>query len=182
MSKKERRITDFQFKAGIVILLIVGLFYFGFMQERFIVSADNLDEALLVKDHLSYKTEFCANRLTELSHEIYFLQKTISKEELVLGEEKILQEQEQEVLVIEQRELQDVNAEFNSYKLMCDQFDESPTEEFCIAFLEEAKTSLELSQKNADSTTGLEHLGIVVKDLRNAHRIYEGLQEVCNEK
>ena len=182
MSKKKRQITDLQFKAGILvaILLIVGLFYFAFIQERFVVKQDNLEEALLVKDHLSYETEFCANKLTELTHEAHFLQK-ISTEKTVLGEE-LVPKQDAEVIIIEQRELQEINEEFNSYKLMCDQFDENPTAELCTIFLEDAKSYFELAQKNADETTGIEHFEILIKELRNSKRIYEGLQEVCVNK
>ena len=184
MSKKERRITDLQFKIGIavIVLLIIGLFYFGFLEDRLIVKEGDPGEQLLVKDHLSYKTEFCANRLTELAHEVHFLEEKIETEREILGEEQILKEEEQTIIQIEQRELQEVKEEFEKYESMCNQFDENVTDEFCVIFLQEAKDHFELTQKNADESTGLKHVEITIKNLRNAHRIYKGMQEVCNNK
>jgi len=180
MSKK-RQITDLQFKAGlvIVVLLVFALFYFAFVQDRFTVKEDGVGQEPLIKDHLSYETEFCANRLTELAHEVHFLEKEIKSEKEILGEEELVQEQEQKVIQIEQRELQEVKTEFENYESMCDQFDVNPTTELCATFLQEAKDHLDVAQKNADKSTGVEHIGIVIKELRNAHRIYEGMEEVC---
>jgi len=181
MSKKKRQITDLQFKVSlvIVVLLVFVVFYFAFVEDRFTVSEENLGEQPLIKDHLTYKTEFCANRLTELAHEVHFLEREIKSEKDILGDEALVKEQEQKVIQIEQRELQEVKAEFESYESKCDQFDENPTTEICATFLQEAKDHLNIAQKNADESTGLEHFEITIKELRNAHRIYEGMQEVC---
>jgi len=181
MSKKKRQITDLQFKAGIliIIVLIMALFYFAFMQERFAVRENSIGQEPLIKNHLDYETEFCANRLTRLVNEIHFLQKETKTEENILGEEVILQEQETKGITTEQRELQEVNVEFETYKAMCDQFDENPTAELCTAFLQEAKDYYEVAQKNAEDTIGLQHVEILIKDLREAKRIYAELQDVC---
>lgn len=100
MSKK-RQITDFQFKTGLVIivLLITTLFYFAFVQERFTVQEEAVTQKPLIKDHLSYETEFYANRLTELAHEVHFLERGVSSEKEVLGEEELMKDYGSIVLV-----------------------------------------------------------------------------------
>lgn len=40
-----------------MILLIVALFYFAVLQDRFMMHEDFVGEEPLIKDHLSYKTE-----------------------------------------------------------------------------------------------------------------------------
>jgi len=45
--------------------------------------------------------------------------------------------------------------------------------------LQEAKKDLDVAQRSAEQSTGLEHIEVVIKDLRNANRIYKGLQEYC---
>jgi len=121
MSKKKRQITDFQFKVGLVVgtLLVVALLYFAFIQDRFTVREDGIGQEPLIKDHLSYETEFCANRLTELAHEVHFLEKEITSEKEMLGEEELIQKQEEKVITNEQWELQEIKDEFEVYTSKC---------------------------------------------------------------
>ncbi|PIN87415.1 hypothetical protein COV12_04145 [Candidatus Woesearchaeota archaeon CG10_big_fil_rev_8_21_14_0_10_32_24] len=182
MLKKKRQITDFQFKLGltILILLIIIIFYFVFVAERFTIKEDSIGQEPLLEKQISYNTEFCANRLTELAHEIHFLEKEIISEKEILGAEGLVKDQEQKVITIEQRELQEVKDEFEKYKSICDQFDENPTSEICVTFLQEAKDKLDIAQKNVDESTGLKHIEITLKELRNTKRIYEGMNNICD--
>lgn len=60
----------------------------------------------------------------------------------LLGKEKRIQKQEEEVIKIKQRELQTVKQEFETHMKIYDQFDENPTPELCATFLQEAKEHL----------------------------------------
>ncbi len=182
MSKKKRQITNLQFKItiGIFLFLIIALFYLGFIENRFMVKEDWVGQELLTKDHLSYDTEFCANKLTQLVHEFHFLDMDIKSEKAQLGTEELLKEQEKEVIQIEQRELNEVKEEFYDYVKLCDEFDNNPTFEICDVFLQEAKDDLDVAQKNADESTGIKHIKITIKSLRNANRIYKGLKVACS--
>jgi hypothetical protein len=182
VSKKKIELTDLQFGFSIlvIILLIIGLVYFAVLQDRFKVIEGGIGQDSFIKDNLDYNTEFCANRLTELAHEAHFLQKDINSKEEILGQEELVLSQEQDVIQIEQRELKEIQNEFEKYINLCDEFDKKPTKKTCTIFLQESNAKLDLAQKSADQTTGIEHFEIILKNLRNANRIYDGLQNICN--
>jgi hypothetical protein len=187
MVKKIKQITKTQFHLGIVviILLFIGLLCFSIINNRFRVKEDStfVKNALTSPKHpLSYKTEFCASKLTDLAYEIHFLEKDISEQEQLIEKDGSLLKDERAVIEIEQREMSAVRKEFDEYRILCRQFDESPTPELCGQFLEEAKHYLDLAQENAkaEESKGIIELSLLsFHDLGKSKRIYEGIQTKC---
>lgn len=184
MAKKIKQITKTQFSMGvtIVIILAIGLLYFGAIEDRFRVKEMDgfVENPIISPNHpLIYKTEFCASRLTDLAHEIHFIEQNIEEENALFKEELV---EGGNVIAIEQRELDVIQAEFDEYKGLCNQFDQEPTLGLCSQFLEEARHQLELVQENtktAESKGIIEQLDISSRALRKAKRIYEGLNIKC---
>lgn len=166
MVKKSRKITETQFKLGIAVavVLFIGLFYYAITSDRLQVHESDflLGEDTLTKQPLSYKTEFCANRLSNLAHEIHFFEGDIAKETEIIKKEGTILNKEETIIELEQVELSELKSQFEKYKKSCDEFDENPTTELCNKFLEEAKQNLDLSPKD-----------------RTVARIYRNLIKKC---
>lgn len=170
LMKKKKQITEKQFKKGLFILVIViiFIFYMANIEERYMVSKDLPSKNH--KDHLKYKTEFCANKLTELAHEIEFLKGETAQN---------LDEEFQQKMTIQ---IKNIENEFTSYSMLCNQLDANPDSKICDAFIKEAELDLEVAQAHANQTKGLEHFEIVIKQLGKSSRIYKGLKNYCDLK
>lgn len=184
---KEESKSGLKFKIGITlaILIFIAVSYFTIKSDRLTVNEGNgfiQDPVLPSNSLITYKTEFCASRLTDLAHELHFLKREVDKQETIIGEDTDILEQEQSVIEIEQREIAEVQDEFDKYTELCTQFDQQPTKELCNLFTNEAQESLDLAQENALDTEskGLaEWIKITLHDLRKAKRIYNDLQTIC---
>ena len=187
MSKKIKQITETQFRMGIaiIIILFVVLFYYAVLHDRLQVRESDrfLENRIISPDHpLSYETEFCASKLTNLAHEIHFIGQEVEQQKNLVEIDDPIEEGEKKIIKIEQREITEVKAEFERYKDMCDQFDINPTKELCNQFLDEANNKLELVRENAEALKSkgiLDQIQIQLYDLRKADRIYENLQVKC---
>jgi geranylgeranyl pyrophosphate synthase len=111
---------------------------------------------------LVYGTEFCANKLSNLAHDIHFIERDIKEEKELMKKESAVAKEEEKVIAIEQEELNKLKSEFQKYKDLCDEFDQNPTEELCSQFLKDAKYDLELLPKDS-----------------RANRIYNNLVKIC---
>jgi hypothetical protein len=179
---KQKNSLKFKISVVVAILLFSALIYFSINYSIHEVHEDTFAETPLISPNqaLEYKTEFCANKLTALIHETHFFEKDISAGEEIKEKDTLIQKEEIEVISLEQRELEEVKEEFESYKLICDDFDEQPTKELCEQFLTEAKADLELAQQNAESSDGvLSWIETSHKNLRRANRIYNELNKTC---
>jgi hypothetical protein len=167
MIKKIRQIIETKFKIIIVIMtaLFVVLLYYGIMHDRFQVHESNgifAENQLIKNQPLVYGTEFCANKLSNLAHDIHFIERDIKEEKELMKKESAVAKEEEKVIAIEQEELNKLKSEFQKYKDLCDEFDQNPTEELCSQFLKDAKYDLELLPKDS-----------------RANRIYNNLVKIC---
>ena len=182
MVKERKHITKTQFWIGVIVIaiIILALFYYADLYDRLTVQEESfVENPIISPDHpLRYQTEFCASKLTDLAHEIHFLEKDIKEEEEIFESE--IKVSPEEVIIIEQRELTVIKEEFDEYKSLCDQFDKQPTDQLCNQFLEEAKHNLELAQENAQLADSKGVLESSLHDLRKAKRIYVNLQQMCS--
>ncbi len=187
MAKKTKSITNNPFTSGLIIVLIIIFILISISEihKRFAVreSDDFVKNPIITPGTtLAYNTEFCANKLSDLAHEIHFLEKDIKQQEKIEEDLMMLPELEGEVIKIEQREISVIRDEFNTYKKLCDQLDKTPTNELCSRFLQEAKQDLTLAQQNAKALANesfFEKLGPHAHNLRKTQRVYSGLQEQC---
>ncbi len=187
MVKKTKSLNNKKFVLGAlaVIVILFALFQFISLTERFdVIESEHFTETHLIPsgEYLSYNTEFCASKLSDLAHEFHFLEKDMAQQEKIKEQLKMLLEMEDEVIEIEQRELSIIREEFDTYKVLCDRFDQRPTAESCNRFIQEAGSELDLAQQNTQAAVDdrfLEKLEQNTQDIRKANRIYEGLQEYC---
>jgi len=176
--------NSFNLKIAVVVAILIfsALIYFSINYTIHSVHENSLVGTPFISPDqaLEYQTEFCANKLTELVHEAHFFEKDISVGKEFSEKDNLIQGEESEVIFIEQRELEKVKEEFESYRLLCDEFDEQPTEELCKQFLSESNADLEISQQNVESSKGiLSWIATSHKDLRRSKRIYNELNEMC---
>lgn len=169
MAKSFRQITETQFKIGIavIIILFIGLLYYAVIEDRLQVRESDVlfvEDSLIKNQPLVYKTEFCANKLSNLAHEIHFFERDIKEETELIKRESTILDKEQKVLEIEQEELNELKSEFEKYKKLCDEFDQKPTKDLCNQFLKEAKQGLESAPED-----------------KKAARIYKNLLKECQE-
>lgn len=184
---KKRGLKGSHFTVGIIglVVVIIVLFSIVALNRRFAVTEGEgiVDNPIIAPgEPLSYKTEFCANKLTDLAHEIHFLEKDIARQKSIEEELMLLPEMEGEVISIEQREISIIRDEFDEYKGLCDQLDKEPTADLCERFIDEAKQELDLAQENAaelENKSFLERLEPHAHNLRTSQRVYLGLKEHC---
>ncbi len=185
MAKKRRRVTDFHFNMGLIVIIIaiiILIYFITINNERFIVHDEPYSGTQIIPpdDYLSYKTEFCANKITQLIHEIHFLEKDMTLQKKILQGDEIISKEEGKIIEVEQREIKEVKQEIEEYKELCKQFDEQPTLQLCNQFLQEARRNFELAQKNAEVARNIiVWAKISMNNLRQAKRIYKELQYEC---
>ncbi|MFQ5621723.1 MAG: hypothetical protein ACE5FT_07880, partial [Candidatus Nanoarchaeia archaeon] len=184
---RAKKLTKKQFNMRLIvsILLVIGLIYFMAVQDIYGVSEDGLfvEHSIISPKHpINYNTEFCAGKLSDLAHEIHFLEEDIGEQEDILRKFGKQIHEELNVIQLEQREKEAIREEFDEYRLLCDQFDKKPTPELCNRFLNESAQHLEVtieSLKALQSRDLLDELELVFHDSRKAIRIYKNLRAVC---
>ena len=98
----------------------------------------------------------------------------------MIKDDGALLEEEKMVVQIEQREITDIRTEFDKYLEMCDEFDKNPSSELCSKFLNESKQKLIIAQENAEDSKATDWFKYNIHDIRQAQRIYKGIQEKCS--
>lgn len=162
----------------ILIVVILALIFFGAREEPYLVKDDPLAENRMLEQNLEYSTQFCAQKLNLLLEEIHFIESEITSEEDILVD-KTIEQQEEKVIAIEKRELQEVKDEFNEYKEKCDEFEISRDLETCTQFLEESKRIVDTFQEQVDQKGFFEGMDIRFKDLRIAKNSYAEMKRIC---
>ena len=116
---KNIKSKDMMFKIGVIVavLLFSALIYFSVNYEIHSVQKDFFTDTQFIPPNqaLEYKTEFCANKLTELIQEAHFFEEDISTGEQIISENEQLSNKEEKVISTEEKELTEIKQEFNNY-------------------------------------------------------------------
>ncbi|MFH1682236.1 MAG: hypothetical protein ABIA37_00415 [Candidatus Woesearchaeota archaeon] len=168
---------------GIISVIIIGIFYFGAYEDKYSVKESQVVLNKLLEQPLTYNNEFCAKKLTNILTELHFLEQELNKEQELLAKDEAVQAEEPSIIKLEDKEIEEIKAEFDQYRLWCDLFEQNASSELCTLFLDDSANNTRSIQQQIDLTESFwERLNLKMKELSDAKRMDQELKQRCEKK